>query len=332
MKTALKVVLGLVSLLVLVAGAVYLWASWKDRALLARTIATHRVDFPVPFPLAQAEVDELRPDSTASEADSVDVDLASVALERALARGEHLVNARYVCVECHGKDFGGGVMVDDPMIGRILGPNITAGEGGRTAAFTPSDWDRIVRHGVRSDGRPAAMPSEDFKAMSDQELSDIVAYISSRPPVAATVPPVTLGPLGTLLMAVGQIPLSADRIPDHDRAHAVSPPASEPTAEFGQHLANVCAGCHGTDFGGGPVPGGDPSWPPAANLTPHADGLAGWTYEQFVAALRTAKRPDGSDLRSPMSQVVPYGQRMTDVEIQALWAYLQSRPALPDGK
>ena len=249
-----------------------------------------------------------------------------------LARGEHLVNARYVCVECHGNDFGGGVMVDDPMIGRILGPNITAGEGGRTAAFTPSDWDRIVRHGVRSDGRPAAMPSEDFQGMSDQELSDIVAYITSRPPVAATVPPVTLGPLGTVLMAVGQLPLSADRIADHDRAHAVSPPTSEPTAEFGRHLANVCAGCHGPDFSGGAVPGGDPSWPPAANLTPHADGLAGWTYEHFVAALRTAKRPDGSDLRPPMSQIVPYGQRMTDVEVQALWAYLQSLPALPDAK
>ncbi|MDP2955849.1 MAG: cytochrome c [Longimicrobiales bacterium] len=332
MKTALKAVLGLVLLLVLVAGAVYVWASSKDRALLARTIATHTVDFPIPFPLTQAEADELGQDSTASGTDSVGVDLASVALERAVARGEHLVNSRYVCVECHGKDFGGGVMIDDPMIGRILGPNITAGEGGRTAAFTPSDWDRIVRHGVRSDGRPTAMPSVDFQAMSDQELSDVVAYVRSQPPVDATVPPVELGPLGTVLMAVGKLPLSADLIPAHDRAHDVSPPTAEPSAEFGRHLANVCAGCHGSDLSGGPIAGGDPSWPPAANLTPHAEGLAGWTYEQFAAALRTAKRPDGTDLRPPMSQIVAYGQRMTDVEVQALWAFLQSLPARPDPK
>jgi mono/diheme cytochrome c family protein len=325
-KTSLKAVLGLVLLLALAAGAVYLWASWKDRALLARTIATHTMDFPVPSPLTQAEVDEL------VQGHSADVDVGSVALERALARGEHLVNARYACVECHGKDFGGGVMVDDPMIGQILGPNITAGEGGRTAGFTPSDWDRIVRHGVRSDGHPAAMPSEDFQGMSDQELSDIVAYIMSQPPVDATVPPVTLGPLGTLLMAFGQLPLSADRIPDHDRSHAVSPPTAEPNAEFGQHLANICAGCHGRDFSGGAVPGGDPSWPPAANLTSDADGLEGWTYEQFAAALRTGKRPDGSDLRPPMSQMVAYGQRMTDVEVQALWAYLQTLPPRPDAE
>ncbi len=95
-------------------------------------------------------------------------------------------------------------MVDDPLIGRILGPNITAGQGGRVASYDPADWDRICRHGVLPDGRPAAMPSEDYQLMSDQEQSDIVFFVQSQPAVDNEVAPVALGPLEKLLMATGK--------------------------------------------------------------------------------------------------------------------------------
>jgi cytochrome c553 len=172
------------------------------------------------------------------------------------------------------------------------------------------------------------MPSVDFQRMSDQELSDIVAYIRSRPSRDHEVPRPRLGPLGKVLVATGKFALSADAIPA-DRPHDAMPPAAAPTAEFGGHLAGVCMGCHGADLAGGPIVGGDPSWPPARNLTPHRDGLAGWTYPQFVAALRDSRRPDGSSLRAPMTFMAPYARRMTDVELQALWAYVQSVPPRP---
>ncbi|HKJ02545.1 MAG TPA: cytochrome c, partial [Longimicrobiales bacterium] len=232
MKTVLKLVAGLFVILVVVAGGVFGWAAMKDKALLARTIETHTADFPIPFPLTAAEVAQVeQADGNGNGAGHATANLDSVALARAVERGDHLVHARYGCVECHGQNFGGGVMVDDPMIGKLLGPNITAGAGGRTANFTASDWDRIVRHGVRSDGHPAVMPSTDFQKMSDQELSDIVAYIRSRPTVDNTVRAPSLGPLGTVLVALGQLPLSADMIPDHEAAHLVAPPAPEATAE-----------------------------------------------------------------------------------------------------
>ncbi len=333
MKTAFRVVVGLFLLILVGAGALYAWARHEDDQLLSRTIETHRVDFPIPLPLTSEEVEAVREErSAAAEPPPTDADLAAAARERAVARGRHLVEARYGCSECHGANFGGGVMIDDPMIGSLLGPNITSGEGGRTAAYGPSDWDRIVRHGVRPDGTPAAMPSEDFRGMSDRELSDIVAYIRSQPPVNGTVKPVSLGPLGAVLLALGQIKLSADVIQDHRRPHLVEPPPTEVSLEFGEHLANTCSGCHRADFSGGPVKGGDPSWPPAANLTSHAEGLAGWTYDQFAATLRTGKRPDGTDLKSPMSGMVVAAQRMTDVELQAIWAYLQSLPPEPSGR
>jgi mono/diheme cytochrome c family protein len=171
--------------------------------------------------------------------------------------------------------------------------------------------------------------------MSDQELSDAVMYIRSFPPVDNTVPEKALGPLGKVLVATGQLPFSADVIESHTAEHAALPPPSEVSVEFGRHLAGVCSGCHGENFAGGPIPGGDPAWPPARNLTPDPTGLAGWSYESFVAALREGVRPDGTPLRAPMDAMPIYAQQMTDVEVQALWTYLQSLPPvvteLPEG-
>ena len=329
MKTALKFVLGLVVLLVVVAAGIFGWATMKDRALLARHVDAHRVDFPIPTPLTPEEVAELG-QANGNGSAHADVDLDAIALERAVERGKHLTEARYSCRACHGGDFGGGVMVDNFMIGRLLGPNITAGPGGRTANFTAADWDRIVRHGIRSDGLPAVMPSEEFQKMSDQELSDIVAYIRSQPTVDATVPQRKLGPLGTLLVAFGEIPMAVDVIHDHQATHLKAPPMAEASAEFGAHLAGTCSGCHGSAFSGGPIAGGDPSWPPAANLTP-AGNLANWTVDQFATLLRTGTRPDGTTVLEPMTLIMQFGQNMTDTEVTALFAYLQSLPATPTG-
>ena len=331
MKTALKALGGLVLVLVLALGALQGWAAWKNSSILGRTIETHTADFPVPFPLSEDEVATL---TAELEADGMDaeamaaVDLDSVALARALERGQHLVEARYGCADCHGTDFGGGVMVDAAIMGTLLGPNLTTGEGSRTLEYTAADWDRIVRHGVLPSGGPAVMPSIDFLRMSDQELSDIIAYIRAQPPVDEAVPGRTFGPLGRVLMATGQLGLSADIIPTHTADHLPVPPPAEPTAAFGQHLAGVCTGCHTVSLAGGKIAGGDPSWAAAANLTPHEDGLAGWTFEQFAAVMVAGRKPDGTEVRAPMTFVMPMGQNMTETELRALWEYLQTVPAL----
>lgn len=314
----LKILGTLLATLVLLGAGGFVWARGKSNEILDRRLDVHRVDFPVPFPLDPAEIE--RAGYTPAQSDSA-------ALARAMERGRHLVDSRFACTECHGEDFGGGVMVDDPMIGTLLGPNITSGAGGRVVSYTPSDWDRIVRHGLLPDGRPGAMPAQDFQGMSDQELSDIVVLIRSAPPVDAEVEAPTLGPLGTVLMATGQIVLAYDEITDHERGHATLPPVTEASAEFGAHLATVCTGCHKADLSGGKVGGGDPSWPAAANLTPVAGAFGDWTYQQFVTAMTEGTRPDGRALVAPMDAVVGYTSNMTETERQALWAYLRSIPA-----
>lgn len=337
----LRVVVVVVVVLALAAGGAWIWMNSASDSRLAQTFTAHSVDLPVPWPLTPEEIDALRAERLAAidpatvdpAAPPVDplagVDLDAIAKERALERGRHLLAARYGCGECHGSNLGGGVMIDAPPIGRILGPNLTLGEGGVTAKYTTADWDRIVRHGIKPDGHPAVMPSVDFLGMSDQELSDIILTVREAAPVDNVVPPLSIGPVGTLLMATGQILLSAELM-EHDRPHVALPPAAEVSVAFGQHLGQVCTGCHGPNLVGGPVVGGDPSWPPAANLTPHADGLEGWSYEQFVTALREARRPDGSAIRLPMAAMGPYAKAMTDLELRAMWTWLQQLAPMPD--
>jgi mono/diheme cytochrome c family protein len=293
-----RIVGAVIAVLLIVGLGVYAWASYAAARKLSRVYPVHTADFPV------------------------------VSRQQAVERGKHLVESRYGCSACHGSDFGGGVMIDNAAIGSLLGPNLTTGKGSATLGYTASDWDRIVRHGVKRDGTPALMPSQDYRQMSDQELSDIVAFIQSRPGVDKRVPPPALGPVGKVLVATGKFTLSADVIGSHDKPHAASPPPAEVSVNFGRHMAGACMGCHRSDLGGGTIVGGDPAWPPAANLTPRPDGLGAWSYPQFVRAMREGKRPDGTALRPPMSELIAYTQKMTDVEVQALWSYLRSVPAV----
>jgi mono/diheme cytochrome c family protein len=259
---------------------------------------------------------------------TTDDELATIATEYAVARGRHLAATFYACAECHGTDFGGGVMVDDPAMGRLLGPNLTTGAGSRTLAYTAADWDRMVRHGVKPDGTGSPMPSRDYFVMSDRELSDIVSYIRSMPPVDKAVPAVSLGPVMKALVATGRMSLSAEVHPTrHALTHAALPPAEVADATYGRHLAQTCSGCHGAEFAGGPIVEGPPDWPPAANLTPA--GLAGWTVEDFRRALVEGRSKDGRALRAPMAGMTRMAAQMTDVELRALWAFFSTLPPRP---
>jgi mono/diheme cytochrome c family protein len=311
-RKVLKVIGTLLLLLVVVAAGVYGWASMVTSKKLRQKYAIHTVDFPIPFPLPDSQVKRLRLKPEAAE---------QMAREQAIARGEHLMESRYACKECHGGNLGGGVMVDAAPVGRMLGPNLTTGKGSRTISYRAADWDRAVRHGVKPDSTPMVMPSQDFRSLTDQELSDVVMFIRSHPPVDSVVPPVQLGPVLKVMVATGKVKVAADII-DHNAPHQVLPPDISNTMEYGRHFASICTGCHREDFSGGPIIGGPPDWPPARNITPA--GLSGWTFEQFRTLMREAKRPDGTMIRMPMANMAEFAKNMKDEELQALWTYLQS--------
>jgi cytochrome c553 len=96
----------------------------------------------------------------------------------------------------------------------------------------------------------------------------------------------------------------------------------------GAYVAQGCVGCHGAQLAGGKIPGAPPAWPAAAKLSPGpGNALDRYpTAEQFMAMLKTGKRPDGSSV----SEVMPFSsfKEWSDVDIRALYLHLR---ALPDG-
>jgi mono/diheme cytochrome c family protein len=245
----------------------------------------------------------------------------------AITRGQHLARSRG-CTECHGADFGGAKVVEDGAMGRWYGPNLTAGEGIRAGKFNNDDWVRAIRHGVGPDGRPLfLMPSEEYQHLSDEDLGDVIAYAKSVPPVNRASVPIELGPIAKMLVATGKMKLPASII-DHAN---VRPPSIRKAVslDYGRYISVGCVGCHGPNFSGGKIEIGPPDWPPAANLTPHADSrLPKWSEGDFITVIRTGKRPDGSETNSVMPRA--FGN-MDDTELKALWMYLKSLPAVVTG-
>ena len=245
----------------------------------------------------------------------------------AVAHGEHLTRVRG-CRDCHGSDFGGAKVIDDGAMGKAYGPNLTRGRGGLPDSWRDEDFVRAIRHGVAPDGRALyLMPSYEYASFSEEDFGAIVAYIKSVPPVDRDRVPIQLGPVARVLTALGKIQLAAAQI-DHA---AVRPATVAPgdTVEYGRYLAVGCTGCHGPNLSGGKIDIGPPDWPPAANLTRDPSGkLAQWSETDFIKTLRERRRPDGTELNPVMPAV--FGQ-MTDVELKALWKYLQTLPAVPTG-
>ncbi len=237
-----------------------------------------------------------------------------------LAHGRHLATTRG-CADCHDANFAGRAVVEDPAVGRLHAPNLTRGQGGLPADYTDADWVRAIRHGVARDGRALVlMPSLDYEGMSDQDLGALISYLKTVPPVDRARGPVSFGPIGRMLLVKGDIKLAAEHI-DHGAARPASV-TPEISPAYGKYLAASCIGCHGTNFSGGPIAGAPPDWPHATNLTPGPGGaVTQWTEENFIAALRTQKRPDGSSLHPVMPAA--FGQ-MTDLELKALWSYLRT--------
>ena len=289
MRKALKWIGSLLGALLLLALLVLGWAWIKSDRAMARRFPTDQAPLPLP------------------------TDAAS------LARGGHLFATRG-CADCHGAQGEGKLVFDAGPVIRLVAPNIT--QGGRIREYRPEQVATAIRNGVAADGRPLVfMPSPEFHELSDADTAALVAYLTSLPASANDPGPLAVRPLARVMYALGKFPLlPAEAIDQRPRVRSAPPPG--PTAAYGAYIAHGCSGCHGGNFAGQHVPGTPPSFPDAANLTPAA--LGRWQLADFTRALREGKRPDGSDINTFM----PWQAlgKMSDEEIAAVWAYLQTRP------
>lgn len=253
------------------------------------------------------------------QADPITVPMDSATI----ARGQHLVQIRG-CEDCHGKDLGGKVMIDDPMMIRITAPNITRGPGGLPAEYGTADWVRTMRHGVDKQGRSLyMMPSHELYKLTDTDLAAIIAFCRAAEPVASSGDKLhSLGPIGRVLLATDNVTiLPAEKI-DH-RASAIEHQSEEIGASFGEYLATTCQGCHRENMeGGAPLA---PGFPEVPDITARGN-LHNWKVEQFITVMRTGVTPEGKTLDNDYMPWKTFSA-FTDDELSSLYLYLESLPA-----
>jgi mono/diheme cytochrome c family protein len=236
-----------------------------------------------------------------------------------IARGRYLTEKVAVCTDCHGPDLGGKVVDDNAALGRLVAPNVTRGRGGLPADYTDQDFVKVLTHGVKRDGRSVVfMPVVDYM-FTAEDLGAIVAYVKSVPPVDRTVPAMSVGPLARALGLFSNFPLASASMIDHSQPRLAARPDPADAVASGKYLVSSagCYGCHGTTLAGGlgPPPGG-------ANITPV--GIGTWSERDFVTAIRTHRRPNGSAIDDAMPRA--YGD-MSDDDLGRIYAYLKTVPA-----
>lgn len=251
-----------------------------------------------------------------------DPPLDVIADAETLARGKYLFDTRG-CGDCHGPQGAGRVLLDDPLLGRIVPSNLTRSV--RDPAYTDDALAAAIRHGVRPDGTPLlVMPAGDFADLDNADVGALVAYMRALPASGHDPGTSTVRPFGRVLYTLGKLPLFPAEAVDHSPRTRQAPPAAV-TPDYGRYVARACTGCHGNDFAGGIVV--VPGKPPSANLTPHPDGLADWSEADFLTLMRTGRRPDGTRVDALMPWPVYKG--MHEVELRAMWAYLDRLDPAP---
>jgi mono/diheme cytochrome c family protein len=256
-------------------------------------------------------------------------------------RGRYLVFGPAHCSYCHtpqeswaALDAGeeipliGGYSFQLP-IGSIHSSNLTPDVETGIGRHTDGEIARMLRHGVRPDGR-ASLPLMEFQNMSDEDVVAVISYLRSAPPVRNEVPENEWNLLGKTLLATMIGPVHPDGIPP------VASPAHAATVERGGYIANSvanCAGCHsprnladgsytGPRFSGGVMDvDGDPEhFFSVPNLTPDPETghITGWSEDQFLARFRAGKVHSSSHM--PWDAFA----RMSDDDIRAVYRYLRT--------
>ena len=228
-----------------------------------------------------------------------------------IAEGRRLATIRGCFADCHGKQGEGKVMFDQPMIARVVAPNLTA------AVHKYSDAERvaIIRNGVRPGGRSLLiMPSDAFVGLTDEDLGRIIAFLKSLPAVEGPGPSISVGPLGRVGLATGKFKPAAQLI-----AETVPPPeAPNEEAAYGRYLARtICAECHGTALRGDSNPD---------FTSPDLRVVAAYSPDAFAQLLRTGVAIGGRSVGVMSAQARNNLSYLTDVEIAALYSYLYSLP------
>ena len=156
-----------------------------------------------------------------------------------VARGAYLVNGPAACSNCHatrnpdfsitpGMEFAGGFHLVDPAFDVYIA-NITPDKETGIGDWTDEQIITVIREGVDDKGKVIfpPMPVPTYNNMSDDDVTAIVAYLRTLPPVHNEVPESTWNiPLQAMPPAKG----------------AAAPPMSDKVA-YGGYIVTALAHC-----------------------------------------------------------------------------------------
>jgi cytochrome c553 len=217
------------------------------------------------------------------------------------------------CTGCHGDHLEGNVLIDNPLLARVVAPNLTLAAG----KYTDAQLERIIRHGIRPDDRSViVMPSGMFSLLDDGDVGRIIAYVRSMPPVTGHPRELRLGPVARLMFALEKLETSAVEV-RHAAALSSSYPGAGDVTAPGAYLARTsCVECHGFDLRG-------------VDKAPDLRMAAGYSRDEFVHFMRTGKALGNREL--PTMSLIARGRfsNLTDSELAALHDYLLARAAVP---
>lgn len=272
-----------------------------------------------------------------------------------IARGKYLVHGPAHCVTCHvssikdleESDKGvtvplkGGLEFPLGPLGTIISRNLTPDKITGLGRYSDEQVFRMMRHGIRPDGKaslPLMMP---FWNMADDDLIAVVSYLRSIDPVENSVSENKWTFVGK---AVRALTPTFEPI-QNPTAPAIAPEMTPPSIARGEYLARYvtnCVGCHtprdlttfeatGPEFSGGmefePWPAlhkhfnmDTTLWQRTPNITPHPQGVLVKfkTAEEFIKRMRVGRVIPISPMDwGPIS-------RMTDEDITSIYMFLNS--------
>jgi mono/diheme cytochrome c family protein len=269
-----------------------------------------------------------------------------------IADGAYVANAIAHCSACHGnaefsqkhelppdsKDLRGGYVLKAGPFGTFYPNNLTSDPDTGVAKLSDAELARVIRHGVGPGGKYDPLMAFAVGPMSDEDLTAVVSYLRSLPPIKNAVPADEWGIVAKALS--GRFNPRMTVAPKY-----VAPPGvGEASKERGEYLANgpaLCFSCHtpidmakgfveiGPRFSGAGNAEPDAFDPNAEvhapNLTPDPEtgAITAFTEDAFVDRIKkVGALARGSDM--PWDNF----KQMTDDDLKSIFRYLKSLPPI----
>lgn len=262
-----------------------------------------------------------------------------------IARGAYLAYGPGHCAYCHipaeklplvaaGEHVplsGGWEMSIPPGIFRA--PNITPDKETGIGKLTDSEIARSLRYMVNHNNK-FILPVMEFTELSDEDLTAIISFLRSQPPVSNKIAPSEYTLLGKALLAAGALKPQGPK---------KTPPVSvvaDSTVSYGSYIANNvanCLGCHtardmktgafiGPVFAGGFIMPAeyDPQMEGymflSPNITPDPETgvMFNWDESTFIDRFKYGRLQPGSPMPWEAFSM------MNEIELKALYRYLKS--------